>query len=309
MGKKVKFIGALSVTAALVLAPAFAAHASTVTVSSNFNSGDQVAESYTLYTADGTIEQVAGDGISGSGSLYADPSETDGFLITKQAFDVSGVGQSVTLSAFVHNTDDDGYFTMGVTSYADASSHTTNDSAVRPSDAVGYGSHGGGFVSFAEDEEVDGLWHQDNAANFDPIHIAPVFGMIGAASDDQWYKVVVTVTRVSDTAFKQNVAVWPANADGTFVDGATEPMAEFERTPNAPTLASASQVYGFIGFAWNRFDHADNVAISGDPATASGSADALADTGQNTMLPGVLAITSLLAGAVVLVAVRRRQSS
>ena len=311
MGLKVNLFGALAASAALVIAPALVAQAATVSVSNNFNTGDQVAESYTVYTPTGAVSQVAGDGISGSGSLFADPAGTDTILVTKQAFDISGVGQSVVLSAFVHNTTDSGYFTMGVTSYEDVSTHTTYNSALRPDDAAGFAVHGGGFLSLAEDEETDGNWDSDDDTYFDVVHVAPVGDTIGATSDDQWYKIVVKVTRVSDTAFDLGVELWPANADGSIVDGATEPIAEYHRSPDAPTVAAASQVYGYIGFSWSRFDHADNVVITGDAVGAIADGEGqptLPDTGSNTLVPGSLAIASLLAGAVVLVAVQRYRS-
>jgi hypothetical protein len=248
--------------------------------------------------------------------LFADPTGTDTILVTKQAFDISGVGQSVVLSAYLHNTTDSGYFTMGVTSHADVSTHTTYNSALRPDDAAGFAVHGGGFLSLAEDEETDGGWDSDDDTYFDVVHVAPVGETIGAASDDQWYKIVVKVTRLSETAFDLGLELWPANADGSIVDGATEPMAEFHRSPDVPTVAASSQVYGYIGFSWSRFDHADNVVITGD--AVGGSADGesaageseptLPDTGWNTALPGALAFMSMLAGAVVLVAVRRQRS-
>ena len=309
-------VAGATVTVAAIVGPSLVANAATVSVSNNFDAGNQLSDSYTVYTVNGSVTQQSADGIGGSGSLYADPSETDSILVTKQAFDISTAGKSVTLSAFVHNTTDSGYFTMGITSYPDASTHNTAMSALRPSDAAGFAAHGGGFVSLVEGDESGGNWDSDNAPTFQAVHISSLYNMISAASDDQWYKIVVTVTRTANDTFDLDVAVWPAHTDGTMVDGATDPLAEFILPgAAAPTLAAASQVYGYMGFSWNRFDRADNVVITGDAAVTSGGTDSqstelttLPDTGANDVLPGVIAVASMMAGAIVLLAVRRRTS-
>lgn len=309
MGKKVQFVGALSVAAALMLAPAGVAQAATISVTADFNAGAELAEQFTVFRQSGTLTQTLDNGILDSGAIYSEADSTYGIAVTKQAFDISGVGQAVTLSAYVHSFGGFGYFTLGITSFAEVDTHTAPSSILRPADAAGYAVHGGGLLSLAEDEEVETNWDSDDATNFDVVHVAPMDNMLGAASSDQWYKIVVMVTRVSDVAVDLNVAAWPAHADGTMVDGATEPMAEFHRAPSAPTVANAGQVYGFLGYSGSRFDFTDNVVITGDAvAGAADGGTVLPDTGSTTLLPGAFAFTSLLAGAVVLVAVRRRQS-
>lgn len=261
-----RIVAALGASAIAVSLSATVSSAST-RLTFNFNSTSDLATYFDSYTTGGTITNSSSGGISDSGSMAIDPGDAFGVFTTKAGYAIGPVGSTYEFTAFVKSVGPNGYSGMGFTAQR-PSAGTTSSNPSRPSDALGISVHGGGFKFHDGATTVDGHWRSSlgEGAGIGTVTSYDVLDQMmghgdGSASD--WYKVVFTVTRDSDTTMDTDVKVYYANADGTLVDSSPKAEYTFNDRP-ATDILGAPQIYAYFNLSGNRVYNFDDFSVELD---------------------------------------------
>lgn len=287
MKKSLKKFLAVGFSAATMLASAQIAFASS-SVNYDFNSAGSVAADFNGFVSSGTVVQAADGGLSNSGSISVPSQNANAVFVTKPSYSLGPVGSVYNFSSFVRSVGGNGYSGMGFTATPQPSSANAHGWPFRPDDGLGVSFHGGGFVfSNGTDADLSGNWANDNT-DFTTVKRSAIVDLLGAGSNDNWYKVVFKLTRTTQTTFDARIEVWISDASGT-LQNPSEADAIFERSGivNA-TLTSAPVIYSYINLSGNRVYNFDNYQVNlagGSSVVAAGAPVVLTDS--TTQIAGV----------------------
>ncbi len=323
--KIARLSAALTIGVLASLTPAqMAAATGTTTLSYNFDAPGQLANDFQSYVASGTVDQVSDGGISNSGSISTHDDAANAVFQPKAKFTIGPVGSSYSFSSFMKSTGPNGYSGFGFT--ATTPSAQTDNSSIgpfRPIDALGISVHGGGFVFHNESVDTNGLWGSDNVG-VTTVKTTTFPQLLGGASPDDWYHIIFTIDRVTQTSFDIGVEVYPSTSEGTHIN--LEPEASFRMlNQSAPSLLAANYIYSYINFSGYRVTNFDNFAttvgggvvvegapegsLSGDIPTDDVSED-LANTGGSAEgLADVAALALVMIGLGLIVLRSKRRST
>jgi hypothetical protein len=110
---------------------------------------------------------------------------------------------------------------------------------------------------------------------------------LNSGSPDQWYKVILVITRDTASTFDMRVEIWPSTSTGTLLNASPSAVFELQDSTNA-TIQNSPTIFSYINFSGDRVRYFDdyNVTLAGgasvveegapvvltSSATASGSA-------------------------------------
>jgi hypothetical protein len=331
--KSLRFATAVSLAVFATLTPATMANASgSSTLNFNFDVAGQLANDFTSYIDNGTVDQSADGGINNSGAITTHDSSANAVFQPEASYTIGPVGSTYSFAAYMKSVGNGGYSGFGFTSTTpSAASDTGNFGPFRPVDALGISVHGGGFVFHNGEVDTNGNWSGGNGGDISEVTAYSGFDLLNSGSPDQWYKIIYTITRTSESAFKTRVEVWSASADGTLLrPTAADAIYEMPEQTNA-TILGASRLYSYISFSGYRVTYFDGfgTTVSGGPTiegapagsvTGDGATnnegeteveDTLAGTGTNdaeVLALGSMALAALWLGIAVLGARRRSES-
>ena len=255
------------VIAALVASVLVSLPISSIAFASNslaytFDNAGDLAANFTGYVASGSAAQSLTGGINDSGAINA-PGSADAVFTSKSSYSLGPVGSSYTFASFVQSVGNSGYSGMGFTTFAtpnSSNSSSSRDGVFRPNDALGLSVHGGGFVFHNGSSSLSGSWNSDNAG-MTTIVKSLNSELLNLGSADDWYKIVLTITRDSATTFDTRVEVWPATSDGTLLRPAgADAIFEIRDQTNA-TLTTAPSINTYINFSGDRVRYFDGYAV------------------------------------------------
>lgn len=255
------------VIAALVASVLVSLPVSSIAFASNslaytFDNAGDLAANFTGYVASGSAAQSLTGGINNSGAINA-PGSADAVFTSKSSYSLGPVGSSYTFASFVQSVGNSGYSGMGFTTFAtpnSSNSSSSRDGVFRPNDALGLSVHGGGFVFHNGSSSLSGSWNSDNAG-MTTIVKSLNSELLNLGSADDWYKIVLTITRDSATTFDTRVEVWPAKSDGTLLRPAgADAIFEIRDQTNA-TLTTAPSINTYINFSGDRVRYFDGYAV------------------------------------------------
>lgn len=292
-------MGALATVAAIVLAPLASTSAMAAsTFTYDFNTAGDLTSLFDSYVSSGSVGQSAAGGISGSGAINA-PGEANAVFATKAKFGIGPIGSVYNFSAYIQSVGNAGYSGVGFTALTPSSTNARKVTAYRPIDALGISLHGGGFIFENGSTDTPGTWA--DSADHNGIHVVKSAWstLLNDGSPTDWYKIIFSATRTSETGFDTRVEIWPSDAAGVVSQSAA---AIFEMAGvQAPGLLGTSDISSFINFSGNRAHYFDNygVTVANDPIAndpiAQTEAPALAKTGMSSG-----AIAGLLTAAAAL---------
>lgn len=250
-------LSASVITIVLMLIPG-AAFAST-SISYDFDSAGDLASGFNSYVSSGTISQSLTGGISNSGAINA-PSSANAVFASKASYSLGPVGSSYTFTSFLKSVGNSGYSGMGFTTLAPGSANASGV-PYRPTDALGISVHGGGFVFHNGATNFSGQWNSNNAGGITNIQLASISDLLNSGSSDQWYKIILTITRDSSTTFDMHVEVWPSTSAGALLNQQASAIFELNNQTNS-ALTTAPALYSYINFSGYRVTHFDNYQVS-----------------------------------------------
>jgi hypothetical protein len=236
-------------------------------LSFDFNSTSDLSTYFDGYSTGGTITNSASGGISGTGSMEIAPGDAYGVYTTKAGYSMGPVGSTYVFTAYMKSLGPNGYSGMGFTA-SPASAGSTGGNPFRPNDALGISVHGGGFKFHDGTTTVNGYWHSTlgedagigTVTSFDTADQMLASGT-GSASD--WYKVVFTVVRATDTTMDTDVKVYFANTDGTLADPSPKAEYTFNDRP-ATDILGATKIYAYFNLSGNRVYNFDDFSVNLD---------------------------------------------
>ncbi len=252
-------VGAAILVAALL--PASAAIAAT-TESYNFNTAGDLTTGFAGYVDAGTVVQALTGGLSNTGAIHA-PGSADAVFTSQAGYSMGPVGSTYTFSSFLQSIGNSGYSGMGFTSLT-ASSATAGGSPYRPTDALGISVHGGGFVFHNGGTDYHGSWDSPVNAGITTVTAASIFDLLNNGSPDDWYRVVLVITRDTATTFDMRVEVWPSTSAGVLLDSSAAAIFELNDSTNA-SISGAPIIHSYINFSGDRVRYFDdyNVDLAG----------------------------------------------
>lgn len=250
---------AIAVTVAFVsiVAGSFSANASSV-VSYDFNTAGELAASFNSYVSSGTVTQSDTGGIGNSGSVSL--STADGVFATKSAYSIGPVGSSYVFVAHMRSVGNGGYSGMGFTTLVPSAANA-DGYPYRPNDALGISVHGGGFVFHDGDTDYSGNWMGSVDPAVTKTLESTTSDLLGNGSPDDWYKVIFTAVRDSDTTFDTKVEIWPCDSNGTLLNGTASAIMEFNNRA-ASALIAAPKIYSYFNLSGNRVYNFDDYSVN-----------------------------------------------
>jgi hypothetical protein len=333
--KSVRFASAVSLAVVATLTPAAMASASgSSALNFNFDTAGQLNKDFTSYVSYGTVNQSASGGIGDSGAITTNNDSAGAVFQPKASYTIGPVGSSYSFSAMMQSVGNSGYSGFGFTATTPSAGNDTDSiGPFRPVDALGISVHGGGFVFHNGSNDINGSW-QSGGGDINQITAYNDFDLLNSGSPDDWYNIIYTITRTSETEFTTRVEVWSANADGTLIrPGGADAVYEMVNQENS-TILNSTRLYSYINFSGYRVNYFDNFkttvsggaqivgapagSVTGDQAEEFSSDNSntddngsLAGTGTNDaeiMALGSMALAALWIGMAVLGARRRSES-
>lgn len=263
--KVARFTVALALGVITSLTPAQMASAvGSTTLSYNFDVAGQLSNDFQSYVASGTVDQAANGGINDTGSISTNGAAANAVFQPNAKFTIGPVGSSYSFSSFMKSTGPNGYSGFGFTATTPsaATDSNVNGGPFRPIDALGISVHGGGYVFHNENVNTGSNWDVD-AAGVTTVRKTTNPDLLGTFSPDDWYRIIFTIDRVTQTTFDIGVEVFPCNSAGVLV--ADTPEASFKMLNQAaPTLLAADYIYSYINFSGFRVTNFDNFATTVD---------------------------------------------
>jgi hypothetical protein len=257
MKRKMSLIFAALSSIFLISIPA-AAIAST-SISYDFDTAGDLTSGFNSYVNSGTISQSLTGGISNSGAIYT-PSSANAVFASKASYSLGPVGSSYTFTSFLKSVGNSGYSGMGFTALTPSSANASGN-PYRPTDALGISVHGGGFVFHNGATDFSGQWNSNNAGGITNVQLASISDLLNSGSSDQWYKIILTITRDSSSTFDMHVEVWPSSSTGVLLHQQASAIFELNNQTNT-ALTSAPALYSYINFSGYRVTHFDNYQVS-----------------------------------------------
>lgn len=246
---------------AIVLIPASAAHASTA-VSYNFDTAGDLAAGFNSYVSSGTVAQTLTGGLSDTGAINA-PGSANAVFTSKAGYSMGPVGSTYTFSSFIKSVGNAGYSGMGFTSLV-ASGANASGTPYRPNDALGISVHGGGFVFHNGGTDYAGSWDSATNPGITTVTTATIFDLLNSGSPDQWYKVVLVITRDTSSTFNMRVEIWPSTSTGALLNATPSAVFELQNNTNT-TIQNSPTIFSYINFSGDRVRYFDdyNVSLAG----------------------------------------------
>ena len=275
-----------SIAVCAVFSGASAAVAAT-SVSYDFDTPGDVAVAFDEYVSSGVVAQSLTGGIANSGALNA-PGFADAVYTSRVGYSLGPVGSTYTFGSFIQSVGNGGYSGMGFTSLT-ASAANASGLPYRPNDALGISVHGGGFVFHNGPTDYNGAW---DATFMEPgvtvVTPSSYNDLLNQASPDDWYEIILVITRDSPTTFDMHVEVWPSSSAGVLMDSSPAAVFELLDVTN-PTIQNASIIRSDISFSGDRVRYFDNYNV-----TVAGGASVIEEGA-----PVVLTTSATAAGSVV----------
>ena len=236
------------------------------------------------------ISEVTTGGIGNSGAITAPSSDTDAVFSTKEGYSLGPVGSTYTFTSYIKSVYNSGYSGLGFTGSSPATD--ANGTPFRPSDAIGISVHGGGFIVHNGTSDYSGDWEGlDNDGTITTVKAATMFDLLNHGSPDDWYKIVFSIERATETTFDVRIEVWPVNADGSVIDPSeASSIMEVNGITNS-AIQSAPLIYSFFSFSGQRVSHFDNYGVN-----LSGGASVIR-AGEPVVLTGDVAVVDRVATA------------
>lgn len=257
MKKVLRFALALSASLVLLFIPQ-AAFAST-SISYDFNSVGDLSSGFNSYVSSGQIDQSVTGGISDSGAINA-PSSANAVYASKASYSLGPVGSSYTFTSFLKSVGNNGYSGMGFTTLTPSAANASGN-PYRPTDALGISVHGGGFVFHNGANNFSGSWASNNAGGITNVQLAGISDLLNNGSSDDWYKVILTISRDTSSTFDMHVEIWPSNSTGVLLNQQASAIFELNNQTNS-ALTTAPALYSYINFSGYRVTHFDNYQVS-----------------------------------------------
>ena len=261
----------LSAFATLILAFMLVpASNSSTSVSYDFNTAGQLTSEFDSYVSSGTISQSSTGGIDNSGAINA-PSSANAVFASKDKYSMGAEGSVYTFSSYLKSVFNSGYSGMGFTSLTPSSANASG-TPFAPTDALGVSVHGGGFVFHNAGTNFNGSWDSDNSG-ITTVKKSSINDLLNSGSADDWYKVVVVVTRTAGDTFSLRVEVWPSDDSGDLLRP-SEADAIFEKTGlTNNTILNAASISSYINFSGTRVEYFDDyqVNLQGASVIAAGT--------------------------------------
>ena len=248
---------AVVVSLALISIPGIA-FAST-SISYDFDTAGDLTGGFNSYVSSGTISQSLTGGIGNTGAIYT-PSSASAVFASKASYSLGPVGSSYTFTSFLKSVGNSGYSGMGFTALTPSAANASGV-PYRPTDALGISVHGGGFVFHNGATDFSGQWNSNNAGGISTVQLANIPDLLNSGSPDQWYKIILTITRDSSTTFDMHVEVWPSTSAGVLINQQASAIFELNNQTNS-ALTSAPALYSYINFSGYRVTHFDNYQVS-----------------------------------------------
>lgn len=176
-------------------------------------------------------------GIGNSGSVQVPLGSSDVWT-AKNSYIVGGTGDVYTFSGYFHIVANSGYGDFGIS----ASSSSSSDSYGQPSQGLGVAFHGGGALI------------RNNGATASNYSWGKDLEM------DSWYYVEFQITRIGANTYDVALIIYDSASDGTIGEIFTQ-QSSAGIVNNS--LASATEVYPFIGAGGSRIDAFDNIGLTG----------------------------------------------
>jgi hypothetical protein len=263
--KIARFSVALTIGVLASLTPAqMASAAGSTTLSYNFDAAGQLTNDFQSYVDSGTVNQAANGGINDTGSISTNEGAANAVFQPKAKFTIGPVGSSYSFSSFMKSTGPNGYSGFGFTATTPsaATDSNVNGGPFRPIDALGISVHGGGYVFHNESVNTGANWDVDTEG-VTTVKKTSNPDLLGTFSPDDWYRIIFTIDRTTQTTFDIGVEVFPCNSAGVLV--ADTPEASFRMLNQAaPTLLAADYIYSYINFSGFRVTNFDNFATTVD---------------------------------------------
>jgi hypothetical protein len=293
---KPRVLAVFAVVALVSLGASTQQASANTSVSYDFNDPNQLVNSFDSFVQTGTVTPSNSGGIGNSGSVSVTP-PANAVFASKAGYSLGPLGSTYSFSTFVQAAGSPGYGGMGFTSAKPVDGNASGN-PYRPNDALGASVHGSGFVFHNGPLNITGSWSADNAgiqtikkaSNFALLNPAAPFNPPGS-SPDSWFKIVLTITRVTADTFDMRLEVWPSNANGTLLDvnNPKEPDAIFSLLGAQNTaLATAPTLKSYISFSGTRFSYLDNfeVTLAGGSSVIQENAPVVLTTGADAAADG-----------------------
>jgi hypothetical protein len=235
-----------------------------VTTSFNFNSSTDLTNFNKFEGINGNvITYSSSGGISNTGAIDIPQGPLHNVNISvqrhysaavytyKNSFDNSSVGNVYTSTGYFKNVDEDGgRGGFGITSTPNPTVSNFDYGNPffdygNPPVAIGVTFHGGGF-----DWVNDGVYENLNFSSFGGSNI----------SGTNWYKIKLTITKLSASNYDMVFEVWRSDESGNIVDGTY--FTKIKTVTNS-TISASSNVYPYFSFTQDRFRKFDNFTITG----------------------------------------------
>lgn len=255
----------------------------------DFNTPGQLADEFNSYVNSGTVSQTTTGGISNSGAINA-PGSANAIFASKDQYSLGNEGSVLKFSSYLKSVFNSGYSGMGFTSLTPSATNASTSQSYAPNDALGVSVHGGGFILHNGGTTYSGSWNSDNTG-ITTIKKSSTFDLLNNGSPDDWYKLVVEVTREAGDTFKIRVEVWPSDSDGDLLNP-SEADAIFEKgNLSNSTILNAPAASSYINFSGSRVEYFDDyqVDLQGSTVVAAGSPVVL--TSSASVASGVISAT------------------
>lgn len=249
----------ISATAAFALILVPQAAVASTSISYDFDSSGDLTSGFNSYVSSGVISQSLSGGISNTGAINA-PSTASAVFASKASYSLGPVGSSYTFSSYLKSVGNSGYSGMGFTTLAPGSANASGY-PYRPTDALGVSVHGGGFVFHNGVSDVSGNWSSNNGSGINNVQLSGISDLLNSGSSDQWYKIILKITRDSSTTFDMRVEVWPSSSVGVLLNQQASAIFELNNQTNS-ALTTAPALYSYINFSGYRVTHFDNYQVS-----------------------------------------------
>lgn len=263
-------VGAIAVAPLVNSSPTPAS--ATLSVSYDFNTPGMSSNSFNRSGTLTHITESVDRGVTSTGSIsLALNQSADAVFSSKDGYSMGPVGSTYTFSSFMKSVGNSGYSGMGFTTTTAPSINSGNP--YRPTSALGFSVHGGGFVFHNGANDRHGNWSDgtqgSTSSSLTVVRKSPIFDLLNDGSVDDWYKVVMIVERTGGNKFTQTVEVWPADSQGVLRNAtaprapATDPAVRLVLTDVVnSTITSASKIFSYINFSGYRVTEFDNFEIN-----------------------------------------------
>ena len=257
MKRFARLVIAATIAFVSVVVGAYSANASSA-VSYDFNTAGDLATNFNSYISSGSVTQSQTGGIGNSGSVSL--GTADGVFATKSAYSIGPVGSTYVFVAHMRSVGTGGYSGMGFTTLTPSAANA-DGYPYRPNDALGISVHGGGFVFHDGETDYTGQWMGSVDSAVTKTLESTIVDLLGDGSPDDWYKVIFTAVRDSETTFDTKVEVWPCDSNGTLLNGTASAIMEFNNRP-ASALIAAPKIYSYFNLSGNRVYNFDDYSVN-----------------------------------------------